>query len=107
MDSIESHRQQLIDQILLITKDMLAMAKQTDWDTVIKNENNRQSLLKKFFSIEISNDELSQVTLMIKNIMCIHHEIIQMVNLSKNQMREDVRSINCAQRALKAYAELL
>jgi len=107
MDSIASHRQQLIDQIFLITKDMLTMAKQADWDAVFKNENNRQSLLKEFFSIKISHDELSQVTSMIKNIMDIHHEIIHMVNQSKNQMREEMRSMNCAQRALKAYAELL
>ena len=107
MDSITSHRQQLIDQILLITKGMLTMAKQTDWDAVFKNENHRQSLLKEFFSVKISNDELSQVISMIRNIMDIHHEIIHIVNQSKNQMREEIRSMNCAQRALKAYAELL
>jgi len=107
MDSITPQRQRLIDKIFSITEDMLTMAEKTDWTAVFKNEKSRQSLLKEFFYVKISSDESSQVISMIKNIMDIHHKIIHLMDQNKSQMSEEMRSMNCAQRALKAYAELL
>lgn len=104
MNQFQSQAQSTaLDQALVMTRQMLDLAKEGSWEQVSDIEVNRQKSLMQSFQESSPVDRTSELGLRIQEIMGIDNEIQSLVNEARNSIRDELVEISRVKNQAKAY----
>ena len=89
--------------ILSISKEMLQLARNKDWEKVIVLESQRNILISDYFAMPVSDQEAAQVASYINRVLEIDKQLIKLGDLECHCLRENLQKINHGKHALKVY----
>ena len=90
-------------QAQVMTRQMLDLAKQDNWDEVIEVEAKRQQAIQKSLDESTPVDPSSPVGQQIQEILKIDQEIQALATEAKNSIRDELVEINKIRNQAKAY----
>jgi len=93
------------DDILKLSRQMLADASDSKWDEIITMQSKRQQLMNHFFATPVPREEAEKVANGIREMLDIDRIIIDQSKLAMNGLSTDLDKINHGMKAQQAYAD--
>jgi len=90
--------------ILSISEDMLKSARNNDWESVIAMESRRNTMIAEFFATPLSAEETQAVAHYINKVLVIDKQLIELGNLQREHLRENIQKVTHGRHALKVYS---
>ena len=94
-----------LSEILNLSESMLESAKRSEWPELTQTEEHRRKLIEDFFSREVTPETALMVEEVIKKIMVLDKEIIELGEAMKKKMSLELKNISTGRVAAKAYSE--
>lgn len=94
--------QQLRDMIAL-SQQMLALACDTDWESVARLENSRREIVDAFFAVQTHAKDAVEVRDAIKKILAMNQKLTELGHCSQDQLGRDIQTHNLGKTAQAAY----
>ncbi len=96
---------QSLNQALIMTQQMLDLAKSGDWDKVIKLETGRQTIIMENVTGEKSIDRASEIGQMIQKILTLDAEIQSLAVQARDETRDELIALNRSKSKVQAYQQ--
>jgi len=102
--SIVADRNAQLELIYILTKKMLQMAAQREWENVSKLEVERSHLIYSFFETKPSTEEAERIANAILDVLTVDKKIMALSVSERQKVVEKSQEINRGKLASKAYA---
>jgi len=97
-------RQKQIHDLLFMTEEILHYARSGEWDSMIKKEQERRSLIEIFFQYNSSDQDVLQVEDLVNRIISMDEKSIAIAESGKLDILKKMRNLSAGQQAIDAYA---
>lgn len=104
---MSGQQQQMLKQVVQLSEQMLAHAKDNRWDEVTRLEAIRGPLVERAFSAADNKDEVQAARSAIQNILQINEQISKQLASYQTSVTGQLQSIDTGRQATKAYQEIL
>jgi len=101
-DQVERNTQ--LDVILAMTNKMLQLAKEQQWDSVSKLENERSHLIFSYFETTPSVEEAEHVARFIQKVLAADKELISLGSSEQQKILKHSQKVSRGKQASQAYA---
>jgi hypothetical protein len=98
---IERRRQ--LEEIILLSKDMLAKAGDGDWELVAEIEGRRRELLTRCFEQPTAERDASEVADAVREILRLNQEITELGGRSRARLGNEINTSKLGRTASAAY----
>ena len=92
-----------LDQAIDMTRQMLALAKNEEWEKLTELELERQKIIRENISDDHSVNKESEIGLKIQQILEIDQEVQSLVVKAHDEVRDEIIQLNKDKGAVKAY----
>jgi hypothetical protein len=96
-------RTQLLANILEVSKDMLATARENDWQRVVELEARRARMVRDCFASPTPEQDAPQVAAAISEILHLNQQVAQLGGQWKQRLGTEIRNRKAARTASAAY----
>jgi hypothetical protein len=100
---MECKRSQQLEQVLLLSKDMLAKAGDHEWGLVAEIEARRRELVMRCFQQPGQQTDASEVAAVIKEILRLNRQITDLGKRYQDQLGTEIHSNKLGRTASAAY----
>jgi hypothetical protein len=100
---MDSKRSRQLEQILLLSKDMLARAGDREWGLVAEIEARRRELVMRCFQQPAQQQDTTEVAAAIKEILRLNQEITDLGKCYQNQLGTEIHTNKLGRTASAAY----
>lgn len=100
-----SERAESIQQLILLSQNILTKAKNQDWEEVITLEQERNQLFKDFFLEPVQLADVAMVAAGIEEIMSIDRDIMDLGIMKKLDLADVLHTLDQGKKAVKAYSD--
>lgn len=100
---MDSKRSQQLEQIVVLSKDMLAKAGNHEWQLVAEIEARRRELVTRCFRQPAQQQHASEVTAAIKEILRLNQEITDLGKRYRDQLGTEIHTSKLGRTASAAY----
>ncbi len=98
-------RHNQLRQLLTLTEEILADAKEKRWENLMEKEQARRQLMEQFFQQKIGDHEARQIEEMIRQIITLDKRIVALAEAGKLEILKKMRDLSAGQQAIDAYAD--
>jgi len=102
---MEFTRSRQLEQILLLSKDMLAKAGDHEWGLVAEIEARRRELVMRCFQQPAQQQDASEVAATIKDILRLNREITDLGKRYQDQLGTEIHTSKLGRAASAAYLD--
>ncbi len=102
---MSEERSRRISELLVQTHTSLDNARSGNWDTVIRDEQQRRHVITELFSSPLDVEEARKYRRTIEEIVRLNSELEQLTVDARNNVLREAGSIGKGRRALHRYAE--
>lgn len=99
-------REEQLPMMLSITAEMLKMAKNDDWESVIALESQRNVLIADFFAVPVAAEEVKAVAHHINKVLEIDRQLIDLCSGQCENLKGNLQNIAHGKNALKVYSSV-
>jgi len=100
---MDNKRSRQLEQILSLSKDMLAKAGDDEWELVAEIEARRRELVMRCFQQPAPQQQASEVATAIKAILCLNQEISDLGKRYQDQLGTEMHTNKLGRTASAAY----
>lgn len=92
-----------LQQALALTKQMLSLAKDLQWDSLAPLEKQRQLLLDRVFPLEETAAQQAEITAVLPVLIDTNEQLVAQCQQGKQQLQSQLRDARFTQKAVNAY----
>jgi hypothetical protein len=100
---MDNKRSRQLEQILSLSKDMLARAGDDEWELVAEIEARRRELVMRCFQQPAPQQHATEVAAAIKEILCLNQEISDLGKRYQDQLGTEMHTNKLGRTASAAY----
>lgn len=92
-----------LKDIILLSDIILQKAKEDYWDEVSDLQENRDELIKLFFSNPLKSEDQNTINIGIQSIISIDNNIMSLISLTKADISKNIRLFESGKKVVQAY----
>lgn len=104
-EGLSPWRQEQIEAILELSKQMLERAHNREWEVLTAVEATRLQLLHKFFSVPAAPEDIAFIAAFIQQVLTMDRQILQWGDAYRRELMDGLDDLGRARRACVAYGE--